>query len=267
MIKIGDFSKLGKTTIKTLRYYEKEGLLFPKFIDLNGYRYYETEQLIDLAKIMSYRQIGLSIKKIKELFSGANNENILKERLNELKSLIVNYEYEITQINYLLEEKNMNYEVIIKNIPECNVYYMEGVIADYSKIGEFILKSAEECLKINPGIKCVSPDYCYVNYLDKEYRKKNVSVRYAQAVETKGVENDLIKFMTLPSTEVLCIYHKGSYSNLGHAYAFIMDYIKKNNLEIIDIPRESYIDGVWNKECEDDYLTEIQVPIKYTKKA
>ena len=39
MYKIGEFSKLSKTTIKTLRYYEKEKLLIPHFIDSNGYRY------------------------------------------------------------------------------------------------------------------------------------------------------------------------------------------------------------------------------------
>ena len=30
MLRIGDFSKLSKVTIKALRYYEKEGLLIPK---------------------------------------------------------------------------------------------------------------------------------------------------------------------------------------------------------------------------------------------
>ena len=29
MYKIGEFSKMSKVTIKTLRYYEKEGLLIP----------------------------------------------------------------------------------------------------------------------------------------------------------------------------------------------------------------------------------------------
>ena len=44
MYKIGEFSILAKTTIKTLRYYEKENLLKPVYIDLNtGYRYYETK--------------------------------------------------------------------------------------------------------------------------------------------------------------------------------------------------------------------------------
>ena len=38
MLRIGDFSKLSKVTIKALRYYEKEGLLIPKHVDVfNGY--------------------------------------------------------------------------------------------------------------------------------------------------------------------------------------------------------------------------------------
>ncbi|MCQ2969903.1 MAG: MerR family transcriptional regulator, partial [Clostridium sp.] len=30
-----------------------------------------------------------------------------------------------------------------------------------------------------------------------------------------------------------------------------------------DNPRESYIDGIWNKENPEEWLTEIQVPIVY----
>ena len=71
MYKIGDFSSMSKTTIKTLRYYEKEGLLTPVYIDQNtGYRYYESSQLIDISKIISLRQIGLSIKEIKKVLDG-----------------------------------------------------------------------------------------------------------------------------------------------------------------------------------------------------
>lgn len=45
MYKIGEFSVLSKTTIKTLRFYEKISLFFPSKVDSNGYRYYETSKL------------------------------------------------------------------------------------------------------------------------------------------------------------------------------------------------------------------------------
>lgn len=43
MLRIGEFSKLSHLTIKALRFYEKEGILKPSFVDQwNGYRFYET---------------------------------------------------------------------------------------------------------------------------------------------------------------------------------------------------------------------------------
>lgn len=64
MLKIGEFSKLSHLTVKALRFYEKEGLLEPAFIDpWTGYRFYETRQLEDAAEIKAYRSwICLSTK-------------------------------------------------------------------------------------------------------------------------------------------------------------------------------------------------------------
>ena len=159
----------------------------------------------------------------------------------------------------------MKEEIFEKIIPPYYVYYKEGFLKDYSEASEFIQKSGMECLELNPNIKCIEPDYCFVNYLDGEYKDKNIKVRYSQAVmknDKPFKENESIKFMELPETKCICIYHKGSYDKLGVSYGKIMKYIEDNKLEIIDCPRECYIDGIWNKEDVNDWLTEIQVPIK-----
>ena len=262
MYKIGDFSSMSKTTIKTLRYYEKEGLLIPVYIDQNtGYRYYESSQLLDISKIISLRQIGLSIKEIKKVLDGYDMKEILNNRKNEIEKNIKNYNIELSKINYLLEESNMKNEIFIKDIPSYIVYYRDGIIEDLSKITEFVLETGAECAKANPELKCITPDYCYVSYLDGEYKEKDIKIRYAQAVETMGVETSEVKFMETPEIEAVCIYHKGSYNNLRESYNIILKYIENNNLEIIDSVRECYIDGCWNKENEEDYLTEIQFPV------
>ncbi len=155
----------------------------------------------------------------------------------------------------------MNNEIVLKEVPGYIVYYKDGMVKDFSEIGEFILGSAEECIKTNPNIKCIKPDYCYISYLDGKYKEKDIKIRYAQAVENVGIENETIKFMHLNPTYVVSIYNKGSYDKLRDSYNKIMEYIKDNNYEIIDSPRECYIDGVWNKDDENDYLTEIQIPV------
>ena len=42
----------------------------------------------------------------------------------------------------------------------------------------------------------------------------------------------------------------------------MLRYVEDNGYEIVGAIRESYVDGVWNKEDESEWLTEIQVPIK-----
>lgn len=263
MYKIGDFSSMSKTTIKTLRYYEKEGLLKPVYVDLNtGYRYYDTSQLMEISKIISLRQIGLSIKDIKNILNGYNMVEILNKRKKELEDDLVLFNMELSKINYLLEGDNMKNEIFIKEIPSYVIYYCDGIISDFSKIPEFVLQAGEECAKVNPNLKCITPDYCYISYLDGEYKEKDIKIRYGQAVEKVGKETDRIKFKMMDAITVVCIYHKGAYDNLRDSYNIILKFIEDNGYEVIDNPRECYIDGCWNKDNEDNYLTEIQFPIK-----
>lgn len=65
----------------------------------------------------------------------------------------------------------MKYEAIIKDLPDYIVYYKEGIIKKFKEITDFIVTSADECRILNPNIKCISPDYCYVNYLDGNIKK------------------------------------------------------------------------------------------------
>ena len=263
MYKIGDFSKMSKTTIKTLRYYEKEGLLKPTFIDqYTSYRYYESSQLVEISKIISLRQVGLSIKEIKKILDGYDMVEILKARKKEIENNLIDYNIQLSKIKYLLEGSNMENKIFIKEIPSYIIYYRDGVISDFSKILEFAMATGEECLKANPNFKCINPDYCYISYLDGEYKEKDIKIRYAQAVEKLGNETDKIKFMKSNPITAVCIYHKGAYNNLRDSYNIILKYIEDNGYEIIDNARECYIDGCWNKENEEDYLTEIQFPVK-----
>ena len=263
MYKIGEFSVLSKTTIKALRYYEDKGLLTPNYIDkATNYRYYESSQLNDISKIVNLKQIGLSIKDIKYVINGGNIKAVLEKRKQEIKQLQYLYNVQLSKINYLLEEKNMNNEIFIKELPKYIVYYKEGIIDNYSDMSKFILDSGSECLELNPNIKCISPDYCFIEYLDGEYKEKSIKIRYSQAVESRGKENENIKFKDLDSVLAICIYHKGAYDKLGSSYSKVMDYIEQNGYEVVDYYRECYIDGIWNKDNVEDWLTEIQVPVK-----
>lgn len=263
MLKIGEFSKLSMLTIKALRFYEKEGLLVPNQVDeWTGYRYYETNQLETAAMIKALRQLDFSVAQIKAYLDGAPLENALYFKQNELLEKQSDISRKLSVIKYLTEEKEMKYKAVVKEIGECIVYSEERLLESYSEVTTLVLESAKECLRLNPDIECTTPDYCFCEYLDGEHKEKDILTRYSQAVTRAGAENERIKFRTLPATKAICIYHKGPYDNLGEAYAYIMKYAEENGYKASGFPRECYIDGIWNKENPEDWLTEIQLPIE-----
>ena len=263
MLKIGEFSKLSLTTVKALRFYEKEGLLIPASVDeWTGYRFYETAQLETAAKIKSYRQLGLSIEEIRSIFSGEDAGRILSEKAESLRKRKADTERQLSAIEFILEGKEMKYQVTVKEIPEMIIYSSETVLAKYADAMQWIPSVGAECLELNPEMKCAEPPYEFCEYLDGEYKETNVRVRHNEAVTAFGKENEHIRFRILPAAKVLSIYHKGAYDEIGEAYAYIMEYAEKNGYEAAGLARESYIDGIWNTESVSDWLTEIQLPVK-----
>ena len=65
---IKEFAELTGVTVRTLRYYDKIGLLKPSFIDQNnGYRFYDEKSLERMQEILFYRELDFSLKSISEI--------------------------------------------------------------------------------------------------------------------------------------------------------------------------------------------------------
>jgi DNA-binding transcriptional MerR regulator len=265
LYRIGEFSKMSKTTIKTLRYYDEIGLLKPEETDkFTSYRLYTTGQLFKLHKIQSYRQIGLSIEEVKMLLAGKNTEQILNNRKEEIISEINNAKDRLSRIEFILQKQEeifMSYSAIIKEVPEYLVYSVEFTAPDYDSFLETIPAIGARLEEKYPDLKCSVPEYCIIRYLDGEYKDKDIRVELCEAVEQQKSDFDDVVFKHLDAVKVVSVMLKGPYSRLGEAYAFAMKWVEENGYVVSEAPRESYIDGIWNKESEEEWLTEIQIPV------
>lgn len=74
-MKISEFAKRSGVTVKTLRYYDKIGVLQPSIKTDAGYRIYCDEDFIKLQQITTLKFIGLSLEEIKKLIN-KKSENI-----------------------------------------------------------------------------------------------------------------------------------------------------------------------------------------------
>ncbi|MGN0593249.1 MAG: MerR family transcriptional regulator [Ruminococcus sp.] len=262
MYSIGVFSKLTKTTIATLRFYDKIDLLKPAYIDKKtGYRYYLSSQLTTLQKILSLRQIGMSIEQIKEMICMDNERSQLEEYQQQLERSIIETQQKIKIIQMMLHEE-YPYDVIIKELDECIVYSKTAKIESNRQIYDFIQSTEKTIFNGNPGLKMASPDYCFLTYLDNEYRSENMTIEYCQATNFRGKDMGDIVFKTLPGCKVASLYFKGSNKYIGAGFAFLYDWINKSGYKPCGSPRECYIDGLWNVDSVDLWLTEIQIPIE-----
>lgn len=267
MYRIGVFSKLGWVTVKTLHHYDEVGLLKPAYVDdENGYRYYAGTQLFRLGEIMALRQMGFSIPEVSAIVDGHNVAEILARRKAELESEAHRVSDRLFRLNHYINERKegqtMEYQAVIKEIPSFTVFSAKYTLPNYAALNEIMPALGEKVGKANPGIKCVEPDYCFNVYLDGEYRETDIHVEICQAVTSRGKDADGIVFKDIPAITAVSVLHRGAYDTIGAAYAYAVSWVEENGYQIVDNVRESYIDGIWNKDNVDDWLTEIQVPVR-----
>ena len=68
-LKIGEFSRLCRVTVRALRHYEKIKLLVPEIIDYStGYRYYSVAQMQKALNIVRLKGLGFSLEEIRTMY-------------------------------------------------------------------------------------------------------------------------------------------------------------------------------------------------------
>ena len=264
LYKIGMFANMNHVTIKTLRYYDEQKLLIPVYVDSeNGYRYYSAAQIADLHRILALRGMGFLIEEIRMVISGEEEKKILQRKKQEILREITALTAKLSEVeSYLMREDiNLSMPVLIKKLPEVTVCAMQKRIESYDELFDMMPEMGEEMEKA--GCICAEPEYCFTQYMENGYKENDILVETCQAVTEKKEDSDKVKFRVLPEvSEAACIFHKGSYDTFHKSYAVILEYIEENGYEICGNIREVYIDGVWNKENSEEWLSEIQIPVK-----
>lgn len=134
MLKIGDFSRLGQVTVKTLHHYDEMGLLHPAKIDASsGYRYYTLEQLPRLHRILALKELGLSLEQVGVLLDGEVTTEQVRGMLllkqAEMQQHVREEQARLSMVEFRLrmleaEENFPVLDVVIKSVPAMHVLAM-----------------------------------------------------------------------------------------------------------------------------------------------
>jgi DNA-binding transcriptional MerR regulator len=278
MYSIGEFSKINRITPKTLRHYDRIGLLKPAATDeWTGYRYYSAAQLPDIRRILALKDLGFSLEDIRRIVGGeVRMDSLLQRRETELEREIrarrERLERVRAQLAKIQEGVAMTGEVTIKTLPEVIVASMRTTVPSYDTFFEIVPKMGEYMNKV--GAVCREPAYCFTIFHNDEYREEDIDVEICEAVTEAPTAalTEAVAGATEPSEQVTfktidevptatCLLHRGPYSRLGESYNELFTWIENNGYVAAGHPRESYIDGIWNRDDPEQWLTEIQVPV------
>lgn len=108
LLTTGDMARLSESTLRTVRFYEEEGLIRPVSRGTGGHRYFPKTELQKLQLALDLRESGLSLNDIKALFdlkAECATAQQASERMTEiLEHQIVEMQKKIAKLRKLREE-------------------------------------------------------------------------------------------------------------------------------------------------------------------
>jgi DNA-binding transcriptional MerR regulator len=261
---IGDFSKISRLGIKTLRYYHEVGLLLPTRIDkFSSYRYYDEKSLSRVQTIIRLKELDFPLDKIKEILDNNKDDQSLIRYMRE----------QLTVVNRQIDEYGSirgKIETFIRlesEIPEPIRDVETKVVPDvfiasvkykgrYEDIGQHMSRLLDVFQSVIAG-----PSFCL--YHDEHHADENMKIECCMPI-TRKIPAAGFQFTTLPGGRMVSIMHEGDYSSIWMSYQKIVDYMNKHDLPIIPPTREIYLRGAGMILPGDPekYLTEIQFLFK-----
>lgn len=268
-IKIGEFSKLSRISIRMLRHYDEIGLLKPFCIDPDsGYRYYGVDQLPAAGRITALKDMGFGLSEVGRLMAHCDDRELLESCLllkrTELEEEQRQAERRLrlldTALERLRKDEIMKYDVTLKTFPEryaatlrmnIPLYEMEGVLWS-------TLVSETAPLNLVPDEPC----YCSVVYHDKEFKENDVDVEAQKTVKGSYPDTEHVRFRTLPPVTVASATCKGSYDQLNEVMASVAQWVQDNGYVLGGPAFNIYHVSPHETNDPREFVTEVCFPVE-----
>ncbi len=263
---IGELARLFDITPETLRHYDRISLFNAEVNPSNKYRYYNIRSMFKLSRILFLKNLEFSLTEINQYMRDKNTsylnqmlknkEEEIDHKINQLQNLKNKIQSKRELLKSVESELNL---VKVKSIP-----LRHGLFLETNKLkDEFEIKQAFK--KSEPYLKFSSwfiEGQIYTS-LSKEMINKGVFNKIRYFIEIESVDIKLLEQMEImPSTEYACLIVIGPYSEMPKHYRKLINWIKENNYSITGDSIEKNIVDYDFSDYEEEYVSEIQIPIK-----
>ena len=271
MFKIGDFSRLAQVSVKTLRYYDRLGLLTPAWIDrYSGYRYYTAGQLPRLNRILALKDLGFSLDQVKRLLQDdlpvAELRGMMRMKQLELEGQLREEQARLERVENRLRQIEHEgglpaYEVVLKNVPPQQVLGVRELVAGFEGIVRLFAELHGYLGSQNLVLDVNHPHL--VVYYDHEYHERGMDVEAAVPLPRPLVSANRFRVHELEAVgDMACTVHQGSIQEMDAARNSLMAWIEANGYCVAGSNRDVYLQAHQIEQLGAEGVAEVQFPVQ-----
>lgn len=265
---IGEMSKICNVSKKTLRFYDKIGLISPDYVsETTGYRYYKEETLLFVPVIKYFKQMGFKLEEMKSfLESNLYDVHIdgFRKQIEELRQqredIFVAYTSVSDWYDLIIEAES----VIDNNAVEVSVKFLEHIDAPCMEF-EFDNNYMESIINIewtnyleSIGQSITGPVYIVFSDYISKLKGKPVKAIILQ----KGIrdirDNNMVG---IGGRMMLSAYHIGPHSSISRTYGKMLKWAKQHGYKVSGKSIERYVTDYWTSRQAENFVTEILIPL------
>ena len=157
---VKQLASLAGVSVRTLHYYDKLGLLKPRYRQANGYRYYDDDSIIRLQQIMFFRELGFSLDKIGKIISLPDFDVL--EALKSQRDLLVKKSERLEELISTVDKtiKRLKGEDKMQLTTDLPLpLFVRGKVRDTYDLGKYLLIVATDRLSaFDVVMPCGIPD-------------------------------------------------------------------------------------------------------------
>jgi effector-binding domain-containing protein len=267
MLAIGDFSRLCRVPITTLRYYDDVGLLKPLLVDPHShYRYYSVSQLPRLSRILALKELGFALEQIAQVLDeGLSREELLgmarlkraeiQQRLGQEQERLLRIETWMRQI--AMEQRMLEYDVLVKTVEPQQVASIRDSVPTYQHVAELLNELYAYLQSYGAGGLAGAIVH------DEEYKPRNVDIEAVVYLLERVPASERVRVYDLPAAMTASVVHHGSFNSVSLAYIAAMGWIEANGYRIAGPNRELYLScPLPLRQDDESYVVELQFPME-----
>ena len=263
--KTGELSKIYKLGRDSIKYYEKLGLLNPTR-DTNSYRMYTIKDICNLNLIRELRTLDFSMQRIKEYIENRNISTTRKMLLEEIEL-----------IEKKVEDLNSHKESLKKrlcSIDKCIEH------TTFNRI-ELLYMNKRKTLTVDSNESFAENNDYLIQKLSDKFEDKFYILgnsNFGAVFDSKSISNGIYNYykhtfclvdddasdynFVLDEGYYVTYTYKGDYNQYEQFFDMLYKFIDINKYTVLGDPIEIYKIDVYETALEDEYVTQVQIPVK-----